>query len=66
MCPHCAEAAGIDEKSLRPGARFGKEGNDLVDVLIAADKVVDFSHQTQSILAITQAFTKKGKMRSIW
>jgi predicted peroxiredoxin len=42
VCPHCAEAAGIDEKSLRPGARFGKEGNDLVDVLIAADKVVDF------------------------
>jgi len=42
VCPHCAEAAGIDEKSLRPGARFGKEGNDLVDTLIAADKVVDF------------------------
>lgn len=42
VCPHCAAAAGIDEKSLRPGARFGKEGNDLVDVLIAADKVVDF------------------------
>lgn len=42
VCPHCAGAAGIDEKSLRPGARFGKEGNDLVDVLIAADKVVDF------------------------
>lgn len=42
VCPHCAAAAGIDEKALRPGARFGKEGNDLVDVLIAADKVVDF------------------------
>ncbi|NOT52975.1 MAG: DsrE family protein [Deltaproteobacteria bacterium] len=42
VCPHCAEAAGIDEKSLRPGAVFGKEGHDLVDVLIAADKVVDF------------------------
>ena len=42
VCPHCAAAAGIDEKSLRPGALFGKEGHDLVDVLIAADKVVDF------------------------
>ncbi|MCS6924546.1 MAG: DsrE family protein [Candidatus Binatia bacterium] len=42
VCPHCAAAAGIDEKSLRPGARFGKQGNDLVDVLIAADKVIDF------------------------
>jgi predicted peroxiredoxin len=42
VCPHCAEAAGIDEKSLRPGARFAKEGDDLVDVLIAADKVIDF------------------------
>jgi predicted peroxiredoxin len=42
VCPHCAEAVGLDEKSLRPGSRFGKEGNDLVDVLIAADKVVDF------------------------
>jgi sulfur relay (sulfurtransferase) complex TusBCD TusD component (DsrE family) len=42
VCPHCAEAVGLDEKSLRPGARFGKEGNDLVDVLIAADKMVDF------------------------
>jgi predicted peroxiredoxin len=42
VCPHCAEAAGIDEKSLRPGARLGKEGNDLVDVLIAADTVIDF------------------------
>jgi predicted peroxiredoxin len=42
VCPHCAEAVGIDEKSLRPGARFGKDGNDLVDVLIAADTVIDF------------------------
>lgn len=42
VCPHCAAAVGIDEKSLRPGARFGKEGDDLVDVLIAADKVIDF------------------------
>lgn len=42
VCPHCAAVVGMDEKSLRPGARFGKEGNDLVDVLIAADKVVDF------------------------
>lgn len=42
VCPHCANAAGIDEQSLRSGARFGKEGNNLVDVLIAADKVVDF------------------------
>jgi predicted peroxiredoxin len=42
VCPHCAAAAGLDEKSLRPGARFGREGSDLVDVLIAADKVVDF------------------------
>ena len=42
VCPHCAKAAGFDEKSRRPGARMSKEGDDLADVLIAADKVVDF------------------------
>lgn len=42
VCLHCAKAAGFDEKSLRPGARMGKEGNDLADSIIAADKVLDF------------------------
>jgi predicted peroxiredoxin len=42
VCPHCAKAAGFDEKSLRPGARMAKQGNDLADVIIAADKVLDF------------------------
>lgn len=42
VCPHCANAAGFDEKSLRPGARMARQGNDLADVIIAADKVLDF------------------------
>lgn len=42
VCPHCAKAAGFDGKSLRPGARMSKEGDDLADVTIAADKVLDF------------------------
>jgi predicted peroxiredoxin len=42
VCPHCANAAGFDEQSLRPGARMAKQGNDLADVIIAADKVLDF------------------------
>jgi predicted peroxiredoxin len=41
VCHHCAMAAGIDEKSLRPGAQMAKDGG-LSDLIIAADKVLDY------------------------
>jgi predicted peroxiredoxin len=41
VCRHCAMAAGIDEKSLRPGAQMAQEGG-LADLIMAADKVLDY------------------------
>jgi predicted peroxiredoxin len=42
VCPHCAGAAGLDAKSLRPGARIAKDAGELADALIAADKILDY------------------------
>jgi hypothetical protein len=39
--PHCAKAAGVDEKSLHPGAQIVKK-EDLAAVLLAADKILDY------------------------
>jgi predicted peroxiredoxin len=41
VCHHCARAAGIDEKSLRPNTQMAEEGG-LADLIIAADKVLDY------------------------
>jgi predicted peroxiredoxin len=41
VCGHCAMAVGLDEKSLRPGAQMAQEGG-LADLILAADKVLDY------------------------
>lgn len=41
VCPHCANAAGIDSDSLRPGAQIATEAQ-LVDMLAGADKILDY------------------------
>jgi predicted peroxiredoxin len=41
VCPHCAEAAGLDKKSLRKGATIGSEA-EIADSLLAADKIMDY------------------------
>jgi predicted peroxiredoxin len=42
VCPHCAGAAGVEAKSLRPGARIAKDPGELAAALIAADKILDY------------------------
>jgi sulfur relay (sulfurtransferase) complex TusBCD TusD component (DsrE family) len=42
VCPHCAEAAGLTPQNLRPGARMGKDMGELADVILAADKTIDY------------------------
>ncbi len=42
VCPHCAEAAGLTAQNLRPGARLGKDMGELADVILVADKTLDY------------------------
>jgi len=42
VCPVCAEAAGISADDLRSGAQLAQEGQDIPNLILAADKVVDF------------------------
>lgn len=41
VCPHCAQAAGVDAKILRSGAQIVKE-DELAAALLAADKILDY------------------------
>jgi predicted peroxiredoxin len=41
VCPHCAQAAGVDAKTLRSGAQIVKE-EELAATLLAADKILDY------------------------
>lgn len=41
VCPHCAEAAGLDKTAVRKGAAIGSEA-EIADALLAADKVMDY------------------------
>jgi predicted peroxiredoxin len=41
VCPHCAKAAGLDEKTLRAGAKIVTE-EALAGALLAADKILDY------------------------
>lgn len=42
VCPACAEAAGISANDLRSGAQFAKESQDIPNLILAADKIIDF------------------------
>jgi predicted peroxiredoxin len=42
VCPHCAAAAGISASDLRSGAQLAEEDQDIPNLILAADKVVDF------------------------
>lgn len=41
-CPACSKAAGVTPESLRPGAKIGKPGEDIPEMLLAADIVLDY------------------------
>jgi predicted peroxiredoxin len=41
VCPHCAQAAGLDEANLRAGARIGTV-DDIGQVLMNADVIMDY------------------------
>ncbi len=41
VCPHCAAAAGLDAKNLRPGATLGTEET-IGAALAGASKVIDY------------------------
>lgn len=42
VCPICAQAIGLEEKSLRPGTQFASAPNDIPSLILMADKVLDF------------------------
>jgi predicted peroxiredoxin len=42
VCPVCAEAVGISANDLRSGAQLAQENQDIANLILAADKVVDF------------------------
>jgi hypothetical protein len=42
VCPHCAEAAGVKAQNLRPGRPDGQRPGELADVILAADKTLDY------------------------
>jgi len=42
VCPHCAGSSGLTAQYLRPGARIGKNLGELAEVLLAADKTLDY------------------------
>jgi len=42
VCPHCAALAGITAQNLRPGAHLAKNLGELADVVLAADKILDY------------------------
>ncbi|MBW4465722.1 MAG: DsrE family protein [Pegethrix bostrychoides GSE-TBD4-15B] len=42
VCPMCAEAAGISADDLRTGAELAEGNQDIANLILAADKVVDF------------------------
>lgn len=41
-CPACSKAASVTPESLRPGAQIGKPGEDIPEMLLAADIVLDY------------------------
>lgn len=42
VCPHCAQAVGMTEKELRPGAKIAKDANEVADLLLSASKILDY------------------------
>ncbi|HIK27356.1 MAG: DsrE family protein [Oscillatoriaceae bacterium SKW80] len=42
VCPVCAEAVGITAANLRNGAQLAQENQDIPNLILAADKVIDF------------------------
>jgi len=41
LCSHCAQAAGIGEEDLLPGARIGSD-DDVAALFLGADRVIDY------------------------
>jgi len=42
VCPHCAQVAGLTAQNLRPGAHLAKDIGELANVVLAADKTLDY------------------------
>ncbi len=42
VCPHCAEVAGLTTQNLRPGAHLAKNLGEFAEVILAADKTLDY------------------------
>jgi predicted peroxiredoxin len=42
VCPVCAEAVGLTASNLRSGARLAQEDQDIPNLILTADKVMDF------------------------
>ena len=43
LCPHCADAAGVDRTALRDGAKVGvMEDHTIPKLLLEADKILDY------------------------
>jgi predicted peroxiredoxin len=41
VCPHCAEAAGLNGEALRSGATIAQE-SEIVQMFLEADKILDY------------------------
>lgn len=41
VCPHCAQAVGIEAKGLRQGIRIGTH-DEMTDTLLQADRIIDY------------------------
>ncbi|MGE3609602.1 MAG: DsrE family protein [Bacteriovoracaceae bacterium] len=42
ICPMCAEAAGLDEKNLRKGAKIPKSEDEIISAILNADKTLSY------------------------
>lgn len=42
VCPHCAAAIGLSAETLRPGARIAADDAELADLILEADKILDY------------------------
>jgi predicted peroxiredoxin len=42
VCPHCAGAIGLTPETLRPGAAIAADDDELAQLILDADKILDY------------------------
>ncbi len=42
VCPHCAGSIGLTSETLRPGASIAANDDELADMILKADKILDY------------------------